>query len=291
MIVIIRLDDDWCKEACDAVKDVKEKVLVTSLNRKYSRQDCAEFDLIASCTTGTDHIDNGDVPLISLKGDTDFLKNIHATAEHTFALILAVLRKVPAAFEDVKAGNWDRDYFQGTELHGKTIGIIGYGRVGQQVHKIANGFGAKVVPYDPYQRIFSEDNGELYELKPTLEWVLSNSDIITVHVPLNDETRGMFGPEQFALMKPTAYFINTSRGAVVDEAALWHALSIKRIAGAAIDVCAGEPDFLVPALRSYAREHYNLIITPHIGGNTAESRRATQLYIANKILKFYKECE
>ena len=260
--------------------------MVTSLNRKYSRHDCAEFDLIASCTTGTDHIDNGDVPLISLKGDTDFLKNIHATAEHTFALILALIRKVPAAFEDVKAGNWDRDSFRGTELYGKTLGVIGYdGRVAQQVIKIADGFGMFVHGVDiiPLKNIESD-----VTYKETLEYVLKTSDIITVHVPLNSETEGMFGPEQFALMKPTAYFINTSRGAVVDEAALWYALAIKRIAGAAIDVCCGEPNLLNPSLWQYAEEENNLIITPHVGGNTAESRRATQLYIAEKILDYYK---
>lgn len=257
--------------------------MVTSLNRKYSRQDCAEFDLIASCTTGTDHIDNGDVPLISLKGDTNFLKTIHATAEHTFALILALIRKVPAAFEDVKAGNWDRDSFQGTELHGKTLGIVGMGRVGQQIEKIAHAFGMWSIYYDT-----KKTNAFCSARCDNLNILLRHADIITVHVPLNDETRGMFGAEQFALMKPTAYFINTSRGAVVDEAALWYALAIKRIAGAAIDVCCGEPNLLNPSLWQYAEEENNLIVTPHIGGNTAESRRATQLHIAKKISDYYK---
>jgi len=250
-------------------------VLATSLNRSYSHDECKQFDLIASCTTGTDHIDNRDIPLISLKGETDFLQDVWATAEHTWALIMALIRNIPAAFKDVQQGHWDREKWQGTELHGKTLGIVGYGRVGQQVARFAEAFGMDIMIYDPNHPL-----GESY-----LNTVLRRSDIVTVHVPLNDKTRGMFGINQFAQMKPTAYFVNTSRGAVVNEDALVNILFHKLIAGAAIDVVENEPH-IPHNLGSLAKYGKRLIITPHISGCTTESREKTQLFIANKIKEY-----
>lgn len=245
-------------------------VLVTSLDRVYSHDECKRFDLIASPTTGTDHIQNGDVPLISLKG-AGFLRDVHATAEHTIGLMLALVRRIPFAHNDVCIGNWNREAWQGAELYDKTLGIVGYGRVGQQVAKIAGAFGMNVVSCDKEEGL--------------LNTVLRHSDVITVHIPLTTETCGMFGREQFNFMKPTAYFINTSRGAVVDESALLVALNEHKIAGAALDVLCNEPNINC-RLVEYANAHDNLLITPHLGGNTAESRKKCQIYIADKIREF-----
>jgi len=271
----MRIDDTWGEKALEIVKDINANVLATSLNRSYSHDECKQFDLIASCTTGTDHIDNRDIPLISLKGETDFLQDVWATAEHTWALIMALIRNIPAAFKDVQQGHWDREKWQGTELHGKTLGIVGYGRVGQQVARFAEAFGMDIMIYDPNHPL-----GESY-----LNTVLRRSDIVTVHVPLNDKTRGMFGINQFAQMKPTAYFVNTSRGAVVNEDALVNILFHKLIAGAAIDVVENEPH-IPHNLGSLAKYGKRLIITPHISGCTTESREKTQLFIANKIKEY-----
>jgi D-3-phosphoglycerate dehydrogenase len=218
----------------------------------------------------------------------------------TFALILALIRKVPAAFDSVKRGEWDRDSYQGSELHGKTLGIVGMGRVGSQIRDIAESFGMKVTYCDIEEKTYPVaefDNGRWvdcgmskYENYKGLDDLLQNSDIITVHVSLNSETKGMFGREQFAMMKPTAYFINTSRGQVVDETALITALLEKRIAGAAIDVAYNEPA-IWDCLRQYTRKYDNLLITPHLGGQTAESRNKTQLHLADKILNYYKRGE
>ncbi|MFA4834920.1 MAG: NAD(P)-dependent oxidoreductase [Dehalococcoidia bacterium] len=199
----------------------------------------------------------------------------------TWALILSLIRKVPFAFEDVKQGKWNREAWQGTELYAKTLGIVGYGRVGRQIAKMVCGWGMKVIYYD------INTPKHIMAVGVSLETLLRNSDIITVHVPLDTTTRLMFGAKEFAMMKPTAYFVNTSRGAVVDEAALWRALIEGKIKGAAIDVCRGEPHLWYP-LQRYAEVNDNLIITPHISGNTAESRKKTQLYIANKILNYIK---
>jgi len=213
------------------------------------------------------------------------LQDVYATAEYTWALILSLIRKVPFAFDDVKCGNWKREAFQGTELHGKTLGIVGYGRVGQQVARIAEVFGMKVIANDlPSDRHDAPYKNHKVEFC-TLDTLLRYADIITVHVPLNESTRGIFGWKQFEMMKPTAYFINTSRGGIVSHHALEDVLMTGEITGAALDVVDGEPE-LDKCLLDYINSDDNLIITPHIAGNTAESREKTQLFIANKIKEF-----
>lgn len=270
----MNLEDNWCQCAIDVIKDVDANILVTKLNKYYSYDECKNYNLIASCTTGTDHIDNREIPPVSLKGETDFLSGIYATAEMTWSLILSLIRKVPFAFEDVKRGNWNREAWQGTELHGKTLGIVGCGRVGQQVANIAKVFGMKVLHCDK-PGTAKDSHG--------LKMVLQNSDIITVHTSLNGTSKGLLGSNEFLQMKPTAYFVNTSRGQVVDEEALLWALNNKKIAGAALDVVCNEPS-INPKLVKYAKNNSNLILTPHLGGNTAESRETTQVFIARKIV-------
>jgi len=272
----MRLDDNWCDRAKTMLPE--GNYLVCSLDCRYSYDELKQFDFAASATTGVDHIDARDIPLISLKGDP-FLRDVYATAEHTFALILSLLRKVPAAHNHVLGGGFDRELFRGEELHGKTLGIVGMGRVGEQVSDIAEGFGMQLV--------FCEERYRGGYYWTPLEQVLQKSDILTVHVPLNDETRGMFSHNEFAQMKPTAYFLNTSRGAVVDEDALLGALRNKWIAGAALDVFCDEPH-VNPALIKYAMVHDNLILTPHLGGNTQESREKTQVHMAEKIIDFLR---
>jgi len=264
--------------------------LVCSLDCRYSYDELKQFDFAASATTGVDHIDARDIPLISLKGDP-FLREVYATAEHTFALILSLLRKVPAAHKYVCDYGWDRELFRGEELHGKTLGIVGYGRVGRQVAEIAKGFGMNVLwtdlsslEYDRIDVFYPKNDGES-EAYPTV--LLADSDILTVHVDLNDTTRKMFGPNEFSQMKSTAHFVNTSRGAVVNEDALFDALRFGKIAGAALDVLSTEP-YIHEGLREYAKTHGNLILTPHLGGNTQESREKTQVHMAEKITEFIR---
>jgi D-3-phosphoglycerate dehydrogenase len=270
------IDDNWPLDIIESLPETDKRILIASLDRHYTHRSLYGFDLVVSGTTGTDHLDVRDIPLISLKGDAEFLQGVFATAEMTLALMLALLRHIPQAHADVLAGRWEREKWRGSELHGKTVGIVGHGRVGKQVEAMLQGFGVEILTHDKtYPDI------EAYNPKQ-LRILLQHSDIITVHVPLNDSTRGMFGYEQFCLMKPTAYFINTSRGAVVDEDGSLRALREGKIAGAALDVVCDEPN-VNPALLEYARTHDNLIITPHLGGNTHESRRKTQLRCVEKI--------
>jgi len=239
---------------------------------------------IASATTGLDHIDTAyagsrSIEVLSLGGETEFLKSIYATAEYTFALILALTRKIPFAHMDAAKGRWDRYKFIGSELNGKTLGIIGYGRVGKLVAGYARRFGMKVVAHDI-------DTGNLNKL-------LKVSDIVSVHLPLNKKTEGMMTAGLFRKMARRPYFINTSRGQIVNERALLSALESGRIKGAAIDVVREERSRNTGSspLIKYAGTHDNLIITPHIAGASFESMEKTEVFIAQKIVKYLKDRE
>ena len=245
--------------------------------------------VICSPTTGLDHIDLEEcqkrgITVLSLQGETEFLRDIPATAEHTWGLILALTRCIPWAFEDVKRGNWHRDSFRGNELKGKTLGIVGLGRIGGQVLQYAEAFGIrKTLAFDPsfYGRMTSHLS------LSTLGWLFRSSDIITIHVPLNDSTRGLIGAKELVAMKPTAFLVNTSRGQVIDEAALETALQNRTIAGAALDVLADEwGEIKDNPLVKYARTHQNLLLTPHLGGCTVESMAATERFMVKKLQKF-----
>ena len=242
---------------------------------------------LITATTGVDHIDvvaaeKSGIYVISLRGHTDFLRTITATAEHTLGLIFALIRHIPFAFDSVKSGEWNRDAFWGHELQGKTAGVVGFGRLGRIVTKYLKVLGMRVIVYDPYVNAADHD----IEQKANLEELLCEADFVSVHVSLNSETEGLFDEVRFAQMKPTAFFINTSRGAVVNEKALLEALQSGRIAGAALDVLCGEPQINSQhSLVRYAASYNNLLLTPHIGGCTWESMRKCEIYLANFITK------
>jgi len=243
--------------------------------------------IIATAVTGIDHIDhtylkkNG-ITLISLKGETEFLKKIRATAEHTISLMMAISRKLIPAIESVKKGAWDRDQFRGHELYKKTIGIIGMGRLGTIVAEYARAFGMQVIAWDKPDVLFPD----YVNRKSKIKEMVSESDFISIHLDLNDHTKNLINQEILSCSSPQAYWINTSRGGIVDEKALLNGLENNTIAGAALDVLACEPDIENNLLVLYAEKNENLIITPHIGGNTFESFEKTEEFILAKILQF-----
>lgn len=248
---------------------------------------------VGTPTTGLDHIEveaarERNVAVLSLKGERAFLNEVYATAEHTFALLFSLIRQIPAAFQAVKDYTWRRDLYRGTELYGKVLGIVGFGRLGSMVYRYGLAFGMRVLIYDPHQRTFPDEVLACASLAD----LLASSDVISLHVPLNADTEGMFSDEQFALLRPGSVLVNTSRGAIIDEAALLRALRSKSLAGAALDVLCDEHllergDRANPLIE-YARNHTNLIITPHIGGATQESVEKADLFLANKIAQFLK---
>jgi D-3-phosphoglycerate dehydrogenase / 2-oxoglutarate reductase len=242
--------------------------------------------ILATPVTGLDHIDLDaceaqGVRVVSLRGETEFLRNVRATAELTIGLALSLLRSIPSAHAAARQGIWDRDQFRGQELFGRTVGIVGMGRLGTLVAGSFKAFGTRVIGYDPrddYPTKAAERMAQLDDL-------LAQSDIVVLLVKYEETTRGLIGRAGFGKMKPGAVLINTSRGGVVDEPALLEALNSGRLAGAALDVLDGEPAIGPDhPVVSYAREHDNVILTPHIGGNTIESFEKTEVFLAHKVV-------
>ena len=249
---------------------------------------------VVSATTGLDHIDlaaaeRHGVQVLSLRGEVDFLRSIPATAELTWGLLLALTRKIPVAFSSVLAGQWQRDNFKGHDLAGKRLGILGLGRIGQMVAHYGQAFGMHVLAYDPrpLQWVVGVDRvGSMNEL-------LEQSDILSIHVPLNPNTVGLVSSTELNHLPANSMLINTSRGDILDEAALLSALENGHLAGAALDVLSHERSGFqeIPPLIEYAHTHSNLILTPHIGGATYESMAATETFMAQKLVKYLESLE
>jgi D-3-phosphoglycerate dehydrogenase len=249
--------------------------------------------VIATAVTGIDHIDDeacscAGIQVVSLRGETEFLETIRATAELTLAITLALIRRVPQAMNAVLRGQWNRDAFQGTELFGKTVGIVGLGRLGSIVATYFKVFGMCVVGFDP----FVEFPYTLARRCESLDELMAGSDVVSIHVSYSPATRHLINASSLARAKRGAIIVNTSRGGIIDETALLASLKSGRIAGAALDVLNGEPDFAPDhPLKQYACDHDNLVITPHIGGNTRESFEKTELFLADKIRRRWYELE
>lgn len=248
--------------------------------------------IIATPTTGLNHIDmdaakKRGITVISLRGESSFLKDVPSTAEETFGLIFALVRNLPWAFDDVKKGNWDRDKWKGHQLIHKNLGIIGCGRLGKIVARYAKTFGMDIIAYDPN---VDENTMKRYGVKKvSLNAVLKTSDIVSIHALFTKDTEGLIMKKHFRMMKPASYFINTARGEIIANGALEHALREKWIAGAAIDVMRNESSdgrhLTKNPLAEYARTHTNLIIVPHIGGATHEAMHVTEEFIAKKVVE------
>lgn len=204
-----------------------------------------------------------------------------ATAEHTFALLLALVRKIPQAFASLREGKWERTKFVGSQLKGKTIGIIGLGRIGTQVARYAKAFGMRVLGCDPF--ISEERTRQLGIELRELDDLLCESDIVTLHVPLTKETQKMIDARAISLMKDGAILVNASRGGVVDEEALYEALTSGKLAGAALDVFEQEPpkegstSFKLTQLD-------NVVATPHLGASAKEAQQEAAIEVAKQVM-------
>jgi D-3-phosphoglycerate dehydrogenase len=204
--------------------------------------------------------------------------NAVSAAEHTLTLIFAVVRKIYQAVKSVKEGKWDRKKFVGIELRGKTLGIIGLGRVGFEVAKRARALEMNVLAYDPYisEERAREAGARLVSFKELLE----NSDIITIHVPKTKETEKLISKKEFEMMKNGVYIINCARGGIVDESALYEALIGGKVSGAALDVYEKEP----PGSDNPLLRLDNVVTTPHLGASTREAQISVGLTIADEMI-------
>ena len=204
--------------------------------------------------------------------------NTVTTAELSFAMLLSLARKVPQAHTSMAAGKWDRKLFQGTELLGKTLGVLGMGRIGTEVAKRAMAFGMRVIAYDPY---LTEDRAKAVgaEFADSVDDVYRVADFITVHMPVTPETKHMLNAAAFAKMKPGVRLVNCARGEIISENDLIAALESGKVAGAALDVFAVEP---LPADHPY-RKQPNVILTPHLGASTQEAQEKCGIEVAEVI--------
>ncbi len=214
-------------------------------------------------------VDNIDIPEATRKGIIVMNTpggNTLSAAEHTMALILAMSRNVIPACNSLKGGAWDRKKYMGNQLNNKVLGLIGLGRIGMAVAEMAKGFNMKVLGYDPFAAPTDAEKSGV-EVTEDLERIYKESDYISVHVPRNEQTLNMIGAEQLEMMKPTVRLVNCARGGIINEDALYDALSSKRIAGAALDVYPKEP----PENTRFS-EFEECIATPHLGASTEEAQ-------------------
>lgn len=266
--------DDLANAIADA-----DAVLVRSAT-KITRASLAKADRLKAIGRAGVGVDTIDVDAASERGIpvlTAPAGNTIAAAELTMALLLAVARKVPAADRSMKAGEWDRKSFNGIELYGKTLGLVGAGRIGGQVAKRARAFGMQVMVYDPY--LTPERAMELDVRLAPLAEVISQADVLSVHVPLTEATANLIGAAQLATMKKGALLLNVARGGVVNEKALLDALTAGHLAGAALDVYEQEPLGKDSPLRSLP----NVVMTPHLGASTAEAQQNVAIEIAEAV--------
>ena len=231
--------------------------------------------------------DNIDVPACTKRGvvatNTPGVLD-ETTADFAWTLLMAVARRLGEGEQLARSGNWkgwDLDQLVGTDVWGKTLGLVGFGRIGRAVARRAAGFRMKVIYADAIRAPLDIEK-ELKAEYRDLNAVLAEADFVSVHVPLLTDTQGLFDSAKFARMKPTSFLINTSRGSVVDEAALVHALESRKIAGAALDVYENEP-FIHPGLK-----RANVVLAPHIASASLETRTKMASIAAENVVAFFK---
>jgi D-3-phosphoglycerate dehydrogenase len=205
--------------------------------------------------------------------------NMISAAEHTIAMMMAISRNIPQANQSMRAGKWDRKLFMGVEVRGKTLGVVGLGRIGTEVAKRAQGMEMNIMAYDPF--ISEERAADLGVKLTTVEDIVLNADYITVHTPLTKDTRNLIDREEFEKAKPGVRIINCARGGIINEKALAEAVASGKVAAAAIDVFTSEPPTGSPLL-----EQDNIIVTPHLGASTKEAQVNVAVDVAEQIINF-----
>jgi D-3-phosphoglycerate dehydrogenase len=233
--------------------------------------------VVGRAGTGVDNIDVDAATRCGIMVVNAPASNSVAVAELTIGLILALARQLPQAHGSLVSGKWERGRFMGLEVRGKTLGLVGLGRIGAEVARRARGLEMTILAYDPV--VSSDRAAQIGVTLATLDEVLAQSDFVSLHVPLIETTRNLLNATRLAQMKPTAYLLNAARGGIVDEAALAQALDARQIAGAALDVFEREPPTGSPLLGNP-----HVIVTPHLGASTLEAQELTGLDVAEGVI-------
>ncbi len=261
----------------DIIKNYEALIVRSSTKvTKDIIESASKLKIIGRAGVGLDNVDAQAATLRGIVVMNTPGGNTISTAEHTMSMILALSRNIPQANLSLKNNIWDRKRFMGVELFGKTLGIIGLGRIGSEVAKRAISFGMRIIAYDPYLSI--ERAKQLEVELVDLRKLISLSDYISLHTPLTDDTQHMIGEEEFKLMKKGVRIINCARGGIVDEAALAKAAESGIVAGAALDVFETEPPKDSPLLK-----FDNCIVTPHLGASTEEAQVNVAIEIAKQV--------
>jgi glyoxylate reductase/D-3-phosphoglycerate dehydrogenase len=239
---------------------------------------CPSVRLLQVFSAGTDRLDKQALGELGITVANNGGGNAVAVSEHTVTMMVTVFRRLQLQYASVRARNWASDLSSswGEEVHeltDKTVGIVGFGRIGQQVAKRLQGWDCDIIYHDTFT-IPAKVEERLHATKVPLDELLSTSDIVTLHMPLNGQTRGMISDRELDLMKPTAVLVNECRGPVVDEAALIRALQQGKIAAAGLDVLEEEPTSADNPLLAME----NVVVTPHMAGTTVEAREKAQVF-------------
>lgn len=268
-------------ELKEILKDKSIEYIFTNPNKQGFILDedvlsCSTVKVINTCSTGTNHIDigyckNKNIDVWSLTKDMELINQLPSTSELAFGLMCNLFRKIDEGFESVKQGYWNYEPFVGKQIKDSSIGIIGYGRLGKIMEKFCKAFEMKTYIYDPYQNYADLDN------------LLVNSDVISLHVHVNDETRNMINNAFLSRMKKGSFLINTSRGELVDEDAVINSIKSNHLKGYATDVIRDEfGDMKNSNLVKFSRENPNILITPHVGGMTLEGQTKAYKWAISK---------
>ncbi len=266
----------------DLVKEISEYDALVIRSRTNVTADVLQngkrLKVVGRAGVGLDNVDVATATKLGIIVMNTPGGNTISTAEHTMAMLTSLARMIPQADRSMHEGKWEKKNFVGVELYRKVLGVIGLGRIGTEVAKRALAYGMQVLGYDPY--ISSETVKKLGIRQATVEEICKEADFITVHVPLNDQTRNLIDRPQIEMMKPTVRLINCARGGIINEDALLEALKSKRIAGAALDVFTQEP---LPADHPF-RSLDNVVLTPHLGASTSEAQEGVAKEVAEQIV-------
>ena len=255
----------------------------TKITKEIIQASAPSVKIIARVGVGLDNIDINEAEANGIHVINSPEAAANAVSELVIGLMLSLARSIPFADIETKKGNWIKKDLTGVELRGKYLGIIGVGNIGRNIGRIGRSLRMNLIGYDiiPINRDFTREVGMIIADFNTL---LESADFVTCHVPLTPETKRLFSADKFSKMKPSAFLINTSRGEVIDENALYEALKNGRIAGAALDVFETEPP-----MNKMLLQLPNVICTPHIGAQTKEAQQLAAMVIAEKIIQKLRE--
>ncbi len=267
-----------------SIIDDYDGILIRSATKLTSEilKDCSNLKVIGRAGVGVDNVDLETATNNKILVMNTPLGNLEATAELTVGLMFSLYRNIHLANDSTHAGKWEKSKFMGTELKGKTLGIIGFGNIGQRVAEICSAIGMKIITNS--KSASDEDINKLNANKVSTNDLISTSDVLSLHTKLNDETKYMLNKDSLATMKNTAVIINCARGGLINETDLKEALNNDIIAGAAIDVYEKEP-----ANENIMFGSKNLLLTPHLGASSKEAQINVAIDVANQVADYLKD--